>query len=334
MVRAGRNGEHEDLAIEGGVAASSLHEGGDVRSVSKADDIKEVLRTAYPEKGERTVGNWTSQLWQFVSLTQVGDIVALPFKSQPSVAFGRVTGPYHYVASNPPGARHTRDVTWLRTDVPRSAIGQDLLQSLETSRTVCAITRNNAEHRIRKMLGESSTPTLPSPGTLPTSVDTAEPEPPLNLEQVARDRVRARIASRFKNEDFDRLIDAILTAQGYVTARTDAGADGDALRLGVGFDPPRLAVQVKSSENPEGKSAVRELHGVLRRFNADRGLFVSWGGFKTSVLRRFRELFFEVRLWTADDVIDAVQDNYERLPEDIRVDIPLTRMWSLAEEEE
>ncbi|MDT3683411.1 MAG: restriction endonuclease [Truepera sp.] len=334
MVRAGSDGENEDFAIESGVVAIDFRNVGDLSTAKSREDVKGMLRAAYPDDGEATVTNRAGQLWTFASRIQKDDLVALPLKSQPAIAFGRISGPYKYQPGNPPGARHTRPVTWLRTDVPRSSIDQDLLYSFGAFMTVCAIKRNNAEERIRAMVGDRSTPKPP----LPEAGDAQpEAEPEVSIQVVARDRIRARIAHRFKGEDFERLIDAILAAQGYVTARTDAGADGGvdivAGRGPMGFDPPRLAVQVKSSESPEGESAVRELQGVLRRFNADRGLFVSWGGFKTSVLRRTRELFFEVRLWTADDVIDAIQDNYERLPEEVRVEIPLARMWVLTEAE-
>ncbi len=102
----------------------------------------------------------------------------------------------------------------------------------------------------------------------------------------------------------------------------------------MGFDGPRLAVQVKSTDAPEGEGPVRELQGVLKRFGANQGLFVSWGGYKTSVLRRTRELFFEVRLWDADDVIDALLEHYDRLPDDIKAELPLKRVWTLALEQD
>src|SRR5690606_15012454 len=110
-----------------------------------------------------------------------------------------------------------------------------------------------------------------------------------DLERYARDLISKRISQRFKESRFERLIDELLQAQGYVTERTKAGADGGvdivAGRGPMGFDEPRIAVQVKSGESPEDIKAVRELQGVLRNFNAQRGLFVSWGGYRSSVKR-------------------------------------------------
>jgi restriction system protein len=47
-----------------------------------------------------------------------------------------------------------------------------------------------------------------------------------------------------------------------------------------------------------------------------------------------RQLFFQIRMWDADDVIDALLTNYEGLPDEIKADIPLRRIWTLVAEEE
>jgi len=49
--------------------------------------------------------------------------------------------PYGYRPDLPPDAPHTRPVKWLATDLPRTALGQDLPYSLGTFRTVCEVRR-------------------------------------------------------------------------------------------------------------------------------------------------------------------------------------------------
>ena len=120
--------------------------------------------------------------------------------------------------------------------------------------------------------------------------------------------------------------------------RTGKGADGGvdivAGRGAMGFEPPRLCVQVKSSQYPEDIKTVRELQGVMRQFGASQGLLVSWGGFRTSVTSLERQLFFEIRLWDADDVLDAVLEHYDLLPDAIKAELPLKRIWTLVPSEE
>ena len=49
--------------------------------------------------------------------------------------------------------------------------------------------------------------------------------------------------------------------------------------------------------------------------------------------RELRNQFFRVRVWNADDLLDAILRNYDRLEEEWRTELPLKRIWSLASEE-
>ena len=226
---------------------------------------------------------------------------------------------------------------WRRSDIPRTAFDKDLLLSLGAFMTVCQIERNNAETRIRAMLAGIAPP-APTPQTATGTVTTPAAFAPLvDLEEYARDLIRDHISRTFKTYEFERLVESVLRAQGYETVRTGKGADGGvdvvAGQGSLGFGAPRLCVQVKSSVQPEDIKTVRELQGVVRQFGAPQGLFVSWGGFRGSVIAEKRRLFFEIRLWDADDVIDDVLENYERLPDDIKAELPLKRIWTLVLDE-
>lgn len=72
----------------------------------------------------------------------------------------------------------------------------------------------------------------------------------------------------------------------------------------------------------------------MSSYKASRGLLVSWGGFKASVVRREApRQFFEIRLWDSDDLIKALMDNYEHLSGEIQAELPLKRIWALVTEE-
>jgi restriction system protein len=333
MVRAGSNGEREQLALDNNLVVVGWNEVPDLASAATREGVREIVRASYPDSSDNAVTNWTGQLWTFRGRIQVGDLVALPLKRHASVAFGRVTGPYRYRSDLPADARHTRTVDWIQTDVPRTAIDQDLLYSLGAFLTVCRIERNDAENRILALLSGKKPPTPQMSGGN-EDVDDA----PVDLEAYGLDLIRQRIGQRFAGHEFEALVAHVLEAQGFTVERTEAGADGGvdivAGRGPMGFEPPRIAVQVKSSHAPEGESAIRELQGVLKRFGATQGLFVSWGGYKTSVLKRVRELFFEVRLWDADDVIRAVLTHYDQLPDDVRAELPVKRVWTLVQDEQ
>jgi restriction system protein len=100
----------------------------------------------------------------------------------------------------------------------------------------------------------------------------------------------------------------------------------------MGFDAPRLAVQVKSSETPVDVSVLRELQGVMPRFGAEHGLIVSWGGFRDSVVKEARQLHFQIRLWDSAALVAAIQTTYEKLPADLQAELPLKRIWVMVQE--
>jgi NAD(P)-dependent dehydrogenase (short-subunit alcohol dehydrogenase family) len=74
--------------------------------------------------------------------------------------------------------------------------------------------------------------------------------------------------------------------------------------------------------------------GVMQNVQADQGLLVSWGGFKTSVDKEKASQFFRVRLWDQDDFINQLLAHYERLDDDLRAELPLKRIWTIAEADE
>lgn len=163
-------------------------------------------------------------------------------------------------------------------------------------------------------------------------------QPEANLELLARDQIAKLVIQRFKGHGLAVLVESILRAQGYITYRSpegpDKGVDILAAPGSLGFGSPRICVQVKSGDLPVDSPTLNQLVGAMQNVQADQGLLISWGGFKSSIDRDIPAQFFRVRLWDQDKLIDALLSNYDRLDEDLRADIPLKRVWTVAEVEE
>jgi restriction system protein len=269
----------------------------------------------------------------FLNWIKPGDIVALPLKEAPAVAFGRVTGEYRFAKDALEPLMHQRSVKWVREDVPRQAIGQDLLYSLGAFMTVCQIKRNDAEKRVEALLrGE------PDPGMRDEKVDVAEDDDAeasgRNLSLEIADQIRTMIGQRFHGHELARLVGEILRVDGFTTHVAPAGPDGGVDILAgegaMGFDGMRLAVQVKSGTTVCDAPTLRELQGVMANFGASHGLLVSWGGFTKVARAEARRLFFQVRLWDSDDLIGRIQQLYDRLPEALRTEMPMRQIWTVA----
>lgn len=175
-----------------------------------------------------------------------------------------------------------------------------------------------------------------------TSKATVTPEPDdagtFDVEETARDQIARLITARFKDHNFTRLVEALLQAQGYTTYRSPEGADGGADILAgagpMGFGSPRLCVEVKSESGPMDRPTVDKLLGAVSKFGAQEGLFVSWSGFKSNVQKELAGTFFRLRLWTQKELLEQLFANYDKLDEEIRAELPLKRIWTVAAQDE
>ena len=339
LVRAGARGEDESVALEQNLAILGFHEVADLTYASEREAVLERVRQANPEAKDATIRNVATQLSAFSLRMHEGDVVVLPLKTRPGqIALGRVDGPYRF--QDIEGVkRHTRSIQWIRQDVPRQEFEQDLLYSLGALQTVCRIERNGAEQRIAAMLagsrdpGDGGSPDRTGGTERKEESDPGEEATP-NVVEFARQQILEHTRSRFLGHEFARLVESVLKAEGYLTERSSAGPDGGvdilAGRGSLGFDGPRLCVQVKATAGTVDVTVLRSLMGTMQSFKADRGLLVSWGGFTRDVEREARQGFFSVRLWNANNLVDAICGNYERLPEQIQNEIPLERVWTLV----
>jgi len=57
---------------------------------------------------------------------------------------------------------------------------------------------------------------------------------------------------------------------------------------------------------------------------------VSWGGFKSSVDKDLPTQFFRVRLWNQRAFLAELLAHYDKLDEDLRAELPLKRIWTVA----
>ncbi len=337
LVRNGKTGENDTYCIEQSRAIIGWTQVGDLAPHSTWEDMINYVAESYPDEGKATVTNFTGQLYSFSHRIELGDLVVLPLRTARQLAIGRVVGEYSYALDEPLARRHHRRVEWLRTDVPRTAVKQDLLYSLGAFMTVCEIRRNDATWRIEQIIATGVDPgsrvaagiaeAAPSDETVPENVDVVE---------NAADRLRQYVAEEFAGHDLAALVGAVLEAEGFVCDVSPEGPDGGIdIRAGrglLGLDSPRLLVQVKSGPKPVEAPVIQQLNGVISKHGAEQGLLVAWGGVNKGGKKELDTLRFELRVWDADDLIANVCKNYDRLPEDIRARLPLRQIWTIVED--
>lgn len=352
LVRAGKNGERDEFNLLNNVVGGGFREVGDLTGVADRDEMFNIVDSAFPGSKKQRISNYRNQLWALTNRIEVGDLVVLPMTTTSQLAIGRVTGSYAYRDDAAPGNRHSIPVEWIRTDVARTAVKQDLLFSLGAFMTVCQLKRNDAAERIRAIgetgldPGSSAEDLIGQPlnasgqgGNSEDSNSTSDDAistTGVDLDQYARDRLSAVIIERFAGHKMAHLVGAVLQAQGFVCDVAPEGPDGGidifAGRGPLGLDAPRLIVQVKSSPSAISAPTVRELHGVISTHGADQGLMVAWGGLNKVARQELGTQRFNVRVWEANDLIEQVAMNYEALPESIRSELPLKQIWTVVED--
>jgi restriction system protein len=331
MVRAGKHGEQEDVALEKGVATIGWKEMPNLSGIKSKDELENVYIRAYPDAKKMTIANEVGQLWTFISKIKRGDLIALPLKKQAVIAIGKVEDNWYEYKELAENVRHTRKVKWIK-NIPRTAFDQDLLYSFGAFMTVCEIKRNDAERRVKELLEKKD---YPVSGEKPSE---APEEGAIDIEQYSRDEIVKFIGRKFKGHDLARLVEAVLYAQGYVTLKSDPGPDGGVDILAgagpLGFDNPKICIQVKSSASPVDVKILRELQGVMSKVRAEQGLLVSWGGFNAKAIQEARDAFFSIRLWDSGNLIEAIFKYYERFTDELKAELPLKMIWGLVPEEE
>jgi len=340
IVRAGVLGERDEWALDNGLAGGGFIEFPDLTNVTTRQQLaaigQERLAGAHPGK----IANGVGQMWAMRRTIQPGDLIVLPLKTTKNIALGTCVGGYHYLADEPDDRRHSISVDWQRTDVPRSEFKDDLLYTINGALTIFQASRNNAVLRLKDVLGGSVDPgnitQVPSSGAAGDAGAVLDPAAAITVEAV-RDVVRTYLIENFAGHKLTWLVAAILEAEGFTCDVSPPGPDfGVDILAGcgpLGLDSPTLVVQVKSENSQVGTSVVNELKGALSTHGANQALLVAWGGLTKPAeeLRRTQRL--TIRVWTSEEVIDRLFDVYDRLPDDMRVRIPLKRTWILAADE-
>lgn len=356
VVRAGRDGEHEKLNLDEGVATIGWSTG-DLTEAKSRDDVRAIMDSTYPDSSLGRRANHTGQVWAFRNSINEGDIIVMPSKLRPGYIFmGRCVGDYRYCSEQvDPKRRHQLPVVWKDDPVAKSSIKDDLLYSLNAILTVFNPTRNNAGQRIISLYEAGTDPGNNSPSTtapnqphykvptLPNSDDSAgvkdvtDPDTVPTLEAI-KDRIRTHLVENFAGHKMTWLVADILEALGYHCEVSPEGPDGGvdilAGRGPLGLDSPTLIVEVKSEHGPQDVKVVRGIHSAMTQHKADQGLLVAWGGVTKAASREFQRDRTTFRVWDAEELLARLFETYDRLPPSTRTRIPLKQAWVLDDEDQ
>ena len=319
-IHGGATGDADSLFLTKNCVALGWSRMGDLSKLTPdREAFKARVAEVYPDKKPGAIPNNAGQLYRFVHEMKRGDLVAYPSKADRQIHFGRVDGAYHYDSNGDVGYPHQRPVTWLRA-VPRTSFTQGALYEIGSALSFFQL-RNYAEEFRASLEGKSAplTPLIEDETVAAVTED---------IEENTRDFVLKRLARDLKGHPFADFVAHLLGTMGYRTRVSPEGPDGGvdivAHKDELGFEPPIIKVQVKSTEGSIGDPIVSQLYGKVSA--NEYGLLVTLGTF-TFQARVFGRSKHNLRLIDGSELVDLILQHYEQFDSRYKGLLPLKRVY-------
>lgn len=328
MVRAGQGAALIDDYLSKGIITIGWFCDQDLQSIRDRVELEAALRSVYPDDTDAQIRSSLTQVGRFLFDFTSSDRVITYDSRERVYHVGTITGDYAYrpdLNLVAPDAPHNqiRAVQW-QGSVRRDDLSVSARNTLGAIMTIFLI-NDDVRAEIEGVLA----------GGLPVEPDMA-PEQAIELDEVrmsvaesAHEFIKDRLL-KLNWDEMQDMVAGVLRGMGYKTRVSprgpDRGRDIIASPDGLGLESPRIIVEVKHRKNEQiGANQMRSFIGGLRA--ADRGLYVSTGGFAKDAKYEADRAQVPVTLLNLDDVAQLLVDNYENVDTDTRALVPLVRLY-------
>ncbi len=320
-IHAGKTGDANTLFLNKNCIAVGWPKMGDLSALKPdREAFKARVAATYPEKKPGAIPNNAGQLFRFTHEMKPGDLVVYPSKSDRHIHLGQVAGDYCYDPKTEPGYPNIRAVKWLRK-VPRTRFSQGALYEIGSAMSLFLVKNYADEFRAAVADGKAAPIT-------PVEQDESVAAVAEDIEETTRDFVLKRLAQELKGHPLADFVAHLLNTMGYRTRVSPEGPDGGidivAHKDELGFEPPIIKVQVKSSEGSIGDPAVSSLYGKVGA--NEFGLLVALGTF-TSQAMHFAKAKSNLRLIDGDELVQLVFQHYDQFDSRYKGLLPLRRVY-------
>jgi len=318
-IHAGATGDADELFLKEGVIAVGWTKLGDLDAIKGSKEtLKAKLKECYPEKKPGAIPVDAGQLNRFADEMKIGDLVVYPSKIDKHVHIGRVTGNYLYEPSKDQKYPHQRAVQWL-SSFPRTSFSQGALYEIGSILTIFQV-KNHVQEFLQATKGKSKTVSAVDDATVKVVAS--------EIEEATRDFVLKQLATELKGHPLADFVAELLGTMGYRSRVSPEGPDGGidiiAHKDELGFEPPIIKVQVKSSEGTIGDPIVSALYGKVAA--GEYGLLVTLGTFSPQA-KMFARSKSNLRLIDGRELVDLVLQHYEAFDSRYKGLLPLKRVY-------
>lgn len=331
MVRAQRGGRLVDRFQEEAIVSIGW---GDLGSLEKLDSREAVaarVAQQWPNWHPQKVRMIAGQLYRFCHEIQLGDRIVTYAPSRRIYLIGSIVGEYRFDPNAEEGSANLRNVTW------DGEVSRDLL-SVATKNSLGAISTlfllpERAAADLERALAKPETASEPE--AVDMTIPQASPADEEEEEELFKD-IQARAIEFIKDqvmrldwEEMQELVAGLLRAMGYKTRVSPAGADRGkdivASPDGLGFEAPRIVIEVKHRGQAMGAPEIRSFLGG--RHSDDKGLYVSTGGFTKDAQYEAERANIPLTLMGIDELVETLLDHYENLDIETKQILPLKRLY-------
>jgi restriction system protein len=316
-IRGGAIGEADALFLNSNCIAVGWPKVGDLSKLAaNGEAFKAKVAQWYPDLKPGAIPVSAGVLFRFVHEMKPGHLVAYPSKRDRQIHIGRIEVPYQYDPSLNEPFPNQRSVKWLAA-VPRTRFTQGALSEIGAYVTLFLI-RKYADEFVAAAEGRP-----PANEGDPTVRIVAE-----ETKQNTEDFIIKQLAKNLKGHPLEEFVANLLHVMGYQTrvapVGQDQGVDIVAHRDELGFEPPVIRVQVKSSEGTIGAPDVQAIYGIVGE--REHGMVVTLGTFTTQAVA-FARSKGNLRLIDGTELVDLVLRHYDDLDARYKGILPLKRVY-------
>lgn len=249
---------------------------------------------------------------------KVNDLVVYPSKRSREVHIGRITGEYSYDPKDEKTYPNRRSVKWLKS-FPRTTFTQGALYEIGSAMSLFQV-KNFADEFINAIEGKVTPPSVTKDETVSFVIE--------DIEETTRDFILKKLSQELKGHPLTDFVANLLNTLGYRTRVSPEGPDGGidiiAHKDELGFEPPIIKVQVKSSDGSVGDPVVSALYGKVGA--NEHGPLVTLGKF-TSQAVNFAKSKGNLRLIDGDELIELILSHYDQLDSRYKGLLPLKKVF-------
>lgn len=314
----------DNLFLSKNLIALGWGELGDLTKIAGTREaFKEYYAETYPNESKGQVAVGAGMPFRFLYEAQIGDYVVFPSKIDRKINIGIIEGDYYFEGDGYYPQR--RKVKWLK-HFPRTAFSQGALYEVGSALTFFSV-KNYADEYLAALDKEFKPKNADDAGEDETVGATAE-----DIKETTKDFILKELAKNLKGYDLEEFIADLLNAMGYRTTVSPHGGDsGIDITAYKDELPPRILVQVKSSDSNIKETTIQSLKGAMRE--GDYGLFVTLADY-TKNAKKYLEGVPIIKGINGTELVDLIMKYYEQLSDKYQRMIPLEKVYIPVPKEE